>query len=72
MNGEDSITCDWTEWRRHVLLEIKRLTTNMERVDERHREISADISGLKVHAAMWGAVGGLIVSLLLTKLILGD
>ncbi len=60
-NGND-ISGDWSEWRRHVLLEIKRLNTNMERM-------TRDISSLRVQSATWGAFGGIFVTLLLTKLI---
>jgi len=73
MNGgdESSITGDWSEWRRHVLLEIRRLNGNMERVNDQHLDVLNDLSRLKVQSAIWGALGGILVSLLLTKLIMG-
>lgn len=68
---EDSLSGDWSEWRRHVLLEISRLNDNLERVNNQHQTVMMDISRLKIQAAIWGALGGILVTLLLSKLLLG-
>ena len=53
----------WQEWRQHVLLEIKRLNTNLEKLEEKNIEhvlaTSVELSKLKVWAAVYGAVAGI-------------
>ncbi len=56
----------WDEWRKFVLMELKRSNKSHESTGQRLEVISKDIVALKVKAGVWGLVGGLIpVALLL-------
>ena len=52
----------WTEWSRHVLAELKRLSDNYDRldsrIDDRFNELYVEIAKLKVKAGVWGMLGG--------------
>ena len=61
----------WTEWRKHVLLEIKRINENFKEMNERHLQICVDIAKLKVYAAVWGAIGGSVVTLIAAIILSG-
>jgi len=54
----------WNEWQHHVLAEIRRLSSNVDKLNESvqcHREKTAgEISALKVKAGIWGGIGGMI------------
>jgi hypothetical protein len=72
----------WDEWGQHVLTELQRLNSNIEKMDSRHtahREDTAkEIGGMKseiavlhVKAGLWGVFGGalpVVVLLLLETL----
>ena len=59
----------WTEYRRLVIQGLKDLDTDMkaltERLDKLELQFAIDITTLKTKSAMWGAVGGAVVSFLL-------
>lgn len=60
--------CDnngWTEWRKHVLLEIERINENLEKMNEKHIVLCVEVAKLKVYAAVWGAVGGSVITALI-------
>ena len=56
----------WTEWRKHVLLEIERINDNLEKLNEKHTAMCIEIARLKVHAAIWGAIGGGVIASVVT------
>ena len=69
-NGDDG---SWNIWRKHVLLEIKRINTNLERLEERSAEhilkISTEISRLKVWVALCAVVLGTTAAAVLREVI---
>lgn len=54
----------WSEWRKHVLLEIERINENLEKMSEKHIDLCLEVAKLKVYAAVWGAVGGSVITAL--------
>lgn len=61
----------WQEWRQYVLLEIKRLSTNQEKLEEKSNayelNTSVELSRLKVWAAVYGAAAGIIAGVILRE-----
>lgn len=59
----------WTEYRRLVIQGLRDLDTDMkaltERLDKLELQFAVDITTLKTKAAMWGALGGAIISFLI-------
>ncbi len=61
---------DWTEYRRLILSELQRISGDTDAINvklERIRtddlwKIKTDIALLKFQAAMWGALGGSVLS----------
>jgi hypothetical protein len=60
----------WPEYRRLVLQGLKDLTKDVEnlneKVDKMRLQFTVDITTLKVRAGMWGTVGGLVISLVVS------
>lgn len=54
----------WAEYRIQVLSELKRISKNVEKLAESDTEIRIDISRLKLFAAIWGGVAGVIGTLI--------
>lgn len=63
MIGETD-TNGWSEWRKHVLLEIERINKNLEKLSEKHTAVCLEVAKLKVYAAIWGAIGGAVITAL--------
>lgn len=63
MIGEDNGN-GWVEWRNHVLSEIKRINNNVEKLAVSDIEIRIDVSRLKLFAAIWGGIAGVIGTLI--------
>ena len=63
----------WQEWRQHVLLEIKRLSNNQEKLEEKSIDYklktSVELSRLKVWSGVYGAVAGAVAALILREVI---
>jgi len=65
----------WNEWQNHVLAELKRLSDNIDKLNDAyisHREqCSIEIAKLKIKAGIWGGVVGAVPALVaaLTALI---
>jgi len=63
----------WQEWRQHVLLEIKRLSTNQEKLEEKSIDYKlkteVELSRLKVWSGVYGAAAGMIAALILREVI---
>ncbi len=66
---------DWTEDRRLVLYELRRLGKSVEKIDDKldknrlvfeHRisKIHTEVVTLKVKSSTWGAIGGAIFGIL--------
>jgi len=66
MAGMNGNTKDngWNEWSRHVLKELDRLNGCQGKIEKDIKKISVDIATLKVKAGVWGAIAGLIPSVL--------
>ena len=58
----------WKEWSIHVLAELERLSTSIEKLDEKMDKFivqsTQDVTNLKAKAGIWGAAAGLIPSIL--------
>lgn len=54
----------WSEWQNFVLIEMKRLSANVDKLNDTvqdHREQTAgEIATLKVKAGVWAGFGGMI------------
>ena len=48
----------WNEWSKHVLAELRRLNTCMEKIETEMSNLRSDIAVLKVKAGLWGAAAG--------------
>ena len=63
----------WQEWRQYVLLEIKRLSNNQEKLEEKSIDYKlkteVDLSRLKVWSGVYGAAAGMIAALILMEVI---
>jgi Sec-independent protein secretion pathway component TatC len=55
----------WTEWRKHVLLELERHSKLYETMTKDIQAIRADIILLKMKAGLWGALAGAIPVILM-------
>jgi hypothetical protein len=53
---------NWNKYSVHVLEELKRLNTNIQKIDEGQRKIERDIVKLQTKSTVWGAIGGFIIS----------
>jgi len=73
MNGhiDDDRNGEWSEWRRLIVHEIKRINANIEKSNDRYVDMRSDITRLKLWSGIYGAVGGVVTTLLLQKIILG-
>lgn len=71
MNGDDAYTGGWDEWRRLIIHEIKRLNTNLETTNKMCIVMQTDISKLKLVSAIWGAIGGITITIVAQKIIAG-
>jgi hypothetical protein len=63
MDGENTTNNGWSEWRKHVLLEIERINGNLEKLSERHSAVCLEVAKLRAYAAIWGAIGGGVITL---------
>lgn len=63
----------WQEWRQYVLLEIKRLSNNQEKLEELssdHRlKTAVELSRLRVWAGVYGAAAGIFATVILREVI---
>jgi hypothetical protein len=58
--GPDS---SWVEYRRLILSDLRRLEDQQEATHREVMNLRLDVSKLKVHASLWGAAAGAILSL---------
>lgn len=70
---EDTNGDSWKEWRKHILLEIKRLNSNLEKLEEKNAAhvlaTSVEIGRLKVWSAIYGGIAGMSSALLLREVL---
>lgn len=50
----------WEQWSKHILIELKRLNTNDENLEEKINKVLIEIAMLKVKSGIWGLMGGAI------------
>ena len=50
----------WAEWKKLVLFQLERNTSEHRVLDRRVSEIQTDIAQLKTKAGVWGALAGAI------------
>ena len=54
----------WQQWSKHVLIELKRLNHDLEKMNTTLGEVKLEIAMLKVKAGMWGAFAGMIPAII--------
>lgn len=63
----------WQEWRHHIIIELKRLNNNLEKLEAKSAEYmlntSIEVSRLRVWSVVYGSIGGGIMVLLLKGVI---
>ncbi len=62
-------TEDWKMYRRQVLADLKRISGNVEKLADSDTEIRIDIGRLKLCAAIWGGVAGVIAGVIGTIIV---
>lgn len=55
---QETVQGDWASWANHVLSELERLNTNMEKLRDEQTTTRVEIAALKVKSGVWGALGG--------------
>lgn len=57
---------DWRDYQRMVLWDLKRLSEEVTRLNDKIDHMQIDLASLKVKASIWGVAGGLFsISLML-------
>ena len=67
MNNNE--TGDWSEWRKLVLHELKRHNKLFEEYNDKFIEMQLNVTRLNVYAFIAGGIGGIIVSIFLSKVL---
>lgn len=60
---------DWNTYSKMVLHELKRLNTNVEKLETGQQQIEKDLIKLQTKATIWGSIGGFLIALV-TNLII--
>lgn len=50
---------NWAEYQKMVLGDLKRLSRDLDRIEDKIVSIHIDLAQLKVRAGIWGLTGGL-------------
>ncbi len=50
----------WDRWQKHVLAELARLQTCVDRIERSQRQLALDVAMLKVKSGVWGLIAGAI------------
>lgn len=53
----------WSEWSKHVLIELERLDEGQKMLQTGINEVKIEIAKLKVKAGAWGFAAGLLPAL---------
>ena len=69
ITDEDDESGDWKEWRKLVLSELKRLSGEAGKTAERNVQLQKDIARLNLWATIWGALGGIVATVLIQTII---
>lgn len=51
-------TNGWTQWEKHVLIEIDRLYLSNEIIKDKLNKLESAVSKQRLRLAMWSATGG--------------
>ena len=70
---EDDNGDSWKIWRQHILLEIQRISSNLERLEEKSTEhilnTSIELGRIKAAAIAYGGIAGVITTLIVREVI---
>ena len=70
---EDTNGDSWKIWRKHILLEIQRINSNLEKLEAKNTEYmlntSVELSRIKAWAVGYGGIAGLVVTLIVREVI---
>ena len=61
----------WTEWGKHVLLELERNEATHTRMMEKLNQIQEQVTMLRVKGAVWGAAGGIVSAIIVALAVMG-
>lgn len=63
----------WTQWRQHVLLEIRRIDDNLEKLETKTNDyilnVSIEISKIKILTVVYGGISGTVAAIILREVI---
>lgn len=70
---EDTNGDSWKSWRKHILLEIQRINSNLEKLEAKNTDYmmttSIELSRIKAWAVAYGGIAGLVVTLVVREVI---
>lgn len=70
---EDENGDSWKIWRKHIILEIQRMNSNLEKLEAKNTEYmlntSIELSRIKALAIAYGGIAGLIVTLVIREVL---
>jgi len=53
----------WDEWSKHVLAELERQNTNIEKLFSSTTQCRLEIAKLQVKSSVWGGIAGAVTAL---------
>lgn len=66
--NKDDLDKTWEEWRQWILISIRKLNEQVEKIKETNHECNLEytreITKIKTAAGIWGVIGGAIVTLI--------
>jgi hypothetical protein len=51
---------DWKTWSKYVLLELRRIATELEKVKEKQNEVENKFLILNLKSGFWGSIGAVL------------
>ena len=60
--GKETKTNGWSEWGKHVLIELENNVKAHTSIMTQLQQIHIDVATLKVKAGVWGALAGLVIA----------
>ena len=64
-------TNGWTEWGKHVLLELERNEQTHAKMMAKLDQIQEQVTMLKIKGAVWGALGGIVSAVIVALVLMG-
>ena len=55
----------WQEWSHHVLIQLEALDSDIKTLSDRVVAVRLEVARLQVKAGVWGALAGLIPSVIM-------